>query len=58
MEYIYTTEYYSSIKNNEFMKFLEATPHPRASRDKTTNQRVHMEGLMAPAACVAKDGFI
>jgi hypothetical protein len=21
--YIYTTEYYSSIKNNEFMKFLE-----------------------------------
>jgi hypothetical protein len=25
MGYIYTTEYYSSIKNNEFMKFLEGT---------------------------------
>ena len=30
---------------------------PGAPRDWTTNQRVHMEGPMAPAAYVAKDGL-
>jgi hypothetical protein len=27
-------------------------------RDWTTNQRVHMEGLMAPASYVAEDGLV
>jgi hypothetical protein len=31
---------------------------PRAPRDKTTNQRVHMEEPMAPAAYAAEDGLI
>ena len=30
----------------------------RALRDWTTNQRVHMEGPMAPAAYVAEDGLV
>ena len=36
----------------------ELTSSPRAPRDKTTNQRVHMVGLMAPAAYVAEDGLV
>jgi hypothetical protein len=35
----------------------EPTGTPRAPRDQTTNQRGHMEGPMAPAAYVAKDGL-
>jgi hypothetical protein len=31
---------------------------PRAPRDKTTNQRVHVEGPMAPAAYVAENGLV
>ena len=31
---------------------------PGAPRDWTTNQRVHMEGPMAPAAYVAEDGLV
>jgi hypothetical protein len=31
---------------------------PRAHRDWTTNQRVHMEGLMALVTYVAEDGLI
>jgi hypothetical protein len=31
---------------------------PGAPRDWTTNQRVHMEGPMAPAPYVAEDGLI
>ena len=31
---------------------------PGAPRDWTTNQRVHMEGTMAPVAYVAEDGFV
>jgi hypothetical protein len=31
---------------------------PRVSRDYTTNQRVHMVGLMALAAFVAQDGLV
>ena len=34
----------------------QPTRPPRAFKDKTTNQRVHMEQPMAPAACVAEDG--
>ena len=30
----------------------------QSSRDKTTNQRVHMEGPMAPVAYVAEDGLV
>jgi hypothetical protein len=36
----------------------EVTSTPRAPMDKTTNQRVHMEGPMAPAAYVAEDGIV
>ena len=32
--------------------------HPGTPRDWTTNQRVHMEGPMAPAAYVAEDGLV
>ena len=31
---------------------------PRAPRDWTTNQRVHMEGPMALATYVAEDGLV
>ena len=31
---------------------------PRAPRDWTTNQRIHMEGPIAPVAYVAEDGLI
>jgi hypothetical protein len=31
---------------------------PRAPRDWTTNQRVHMEGPMALAVYAAEDGFV
>jgi hypothetical protein len=31
---------------------------PRAPRDWTTNQRVHMEGPMVLAAYVAEDGLV
>jgi hypothetical protein len=31
------------------------TPTPRVPRDETTNQRVHMEGPMAPAAYIAEN---
>ena len=31
---------------------------PRASRDWTTNQRIHVEGPMALAAYVAEDGLV
>ena len=31
---------------------------PRAPRDWTTNQRIHMEGPMALAAYVAEDGLV
>jgi hypothetical protein len=31
---------------------------PRAPKDQITNQRVHMEEPMAPAAYVAEDGLI
>ena len=31
---------------------------PRTPRDKTTNQRIHMEGPMAPDAYVAEDSFV
>ena len=31
---------------------------PRAPRDLTTNQRVHMEGLKAPAPYVAEDDHV
>ena len=35
------------------------TPPPaRMPRDGTTNQRVHMERPMAPAAFVAEDGLV
>jgi hypothetical protein len=34
------------------------TPPPRAPRDWTTNQNVHMEGPMTPAAYVAEDGLV
>ena len=34
------------------------TPTPRVPVDWDTNQRVHMEGPMAPAAYVAEDGLI
>ena len=33
-------------------------PTPRAPRDWTTNQRVHMEGPMAFSAYVAEDGLV
>ena len=33
-------------------------PPPRAPRDWTTNQRIHMEGPMALAACVAEDDLV
>jgi hypothetical protein len=36
----------------------QPTRYPRATRDKTTNQRIYMEGPMAPAAYVAEDGLI
>jgi hypothetical protein len=36
----------------------EPTSIPRAPRDYTTNQRVNMEGPMAPAAYVAVDGLV
>jgi hypothetical protein len=32
--------------------------YPQSSQDSTTNQRVHMEGLMAPAAYIAEDGLV
>jgi hypothetical protein len=32
--------------------------HPRAPRDWTTSQRLHMEGPMAPAVYVAEDGLV
>ena len=31
---------------------------PEAPRDWTTNQRVHMEGPMAPVVSVAEDGLV
>jgi hypothetical protein len=31
---------------------------PRAPRDLTTNQRVHMYGSMAPVAYVSEDGLV
>ena len=34
------------------------TPHPRVSKDKTTNQRIHTERPMTPAAYVAQDGLV
>ena len=34
----------------------QPTRYPRATRDKTTNQRIYMEGPMAPAAYVPEDG--
>ena len=33
-------------------------PCPRAPRDWTTNQRIHMEGPMALATYVAEDGLV
>jgi uncharacterized lipoprotein YmbA len=36
----------------------ELTSTPRAPRDETTNQRVHMVGLVALAAYVAEDGLV
>ena len=31
---------------------------PKAPRDWTTNQRIHMEGPMAPVTYVVEDGFV
>jgi hypothetical protein len=36
----------------------EPTSTPRAPRDQTTNQRVHMEGPMSPPSYVAKDSLV
>ena len=36
----------------------EPTRSPRALRDKTTNQRIHMVGFIAPEANVAEDGLV
>jgi len=36
----------------------QLTRHPRAPMDKTTNQRVPMEWLLAPATSVAKNGLV
>jgi hypothetical protein len=36
----------------------EPTSTPRAPRDLTTNQRVHMEGLKAPTANVIEDVLV
>jgi hypothetical protein len=36
----------------------EPTSTSKAPRDETTNQRVHMEGLIAPATYVAEDGLV
>ena len=36
----------------------ELTSTPRVSRDYTTNQRVHMEGPMAPVGYVAEDSIV
>jgi hypothetical protein len=37
-------------KGPKELKGYDPTSTPRALRDKTTNPKVHMEGLMAPAA--------
>ena len=39
-------------------QYYEPISIPRAPRDLTTNQRVHMEGTMTPAAYVAEDGLV
>jgi hypothetical protein len=36
----------------------EPTSIPRAPRDYTNNQRVHMKGPMAPATYIAEDGLV
>jgi hypothetical protein len=36
----------------------EPTSTPRASRDESTNQCIHMEGPMAPATYVADDDLV
>ena len=40
------------------LNVVNKTRIPRAPRDKTTKQRVHMEGLMSPAAYVSEDYLI
>ena len=37
---------------------LPPHPLPRAPRDWTTNQRIHMQGPRAPATYVAEDGLV
>ena len=36
----------------------QPTRHPRAPRNLTTNQRIHLEGPMAPAVYLAEDGLV
>jgi hypothetical protein len=44
-------------KNNN-INDLDYPLQKKAPRNKTTNQRIHMEELMAPATYVAEEGFV
>jgi hypothetical protein len=52
------TEGAEGITTPQEKQQYQLTGPPRAPRDETTNQRVYMDGSMAPAMSIAKDSLI
>jgi hypothetical protein len=49
---------FATLRKNNDIKELDPTPPPRALRDSTTNQGVHMKQPMAPAIYVTEDSLL